>query len=244
MGLKLDGTVWTMTLDPYAPVSLDRAHHGEWSRTSHTSRSSSQSPKMGGSTIWHLRATCKTGWGYRVRSRKSYRDMFLLSSPIAAWAWGERSWSLGDGTFNPRTTPAQVINLHQVVQVSALADDPWRSRPTVQFGFGVLRMLKWHVHWPGYPGERIGIDNAVLVCADHECLVMKHDGTYWRFDVKTKLPNAGAALVIAIQQQIPKPGELEKTRPPGLPEMVCWVDCITIISGGRLDGWKKSPSRG
>jgi hypothetical protein len=26
--------------------------------------------------------------------------------------------------------------------------------------------------------------------------------------------------------------------------VVCWVDCITIITGGRLDRWKKSPSRG
>jgi hypothetical protein len=25
--------------------------------------------------------------------------------------------------------------------------------------------------------------------------------------------------------------------------VVCWVDCITIITGGRRDGWKKSPLR-
>ncbi|MCC6398608.1 MAG: hypothetical protein IT282_16460 [Bacteroidetes bacterium] len=116
--------------------------------------------------------------------------VLALRSDSTVWALDSNVvGELGDGTFVSSEVPVQVKGLTDVVQISA------------QFSYN-LALKKdgsvWFWGFEGREGDQLvyqntpirieGLDNVALICAFGECLVMKRDGTYWRFDVRTRIP--------------------------------------------------------
>ena len=187
--LRSDCTVWRLVLDFFAP----KVSEGPTKVACNVVFINKLLAVTGGGRVFELnRDRFLKGELLDVVavSGDASRHVLALRSDSTVWALDSNVvGELGDGTFVSSEVPVQVKGLTDVVQVSA------------QFSYS-LALKKdgsvWFWGFEGREGDQLvgqntpirieGLDNVALICAYHDCLVMKRDGTYWRFDVRTKLP--------------------------------------------------------
>ena len=117
------------------------------------------------------------------------RHVISLKKDGTVWAWGNNDLGqLGNGTFDNSELPTRVLNLTDIIAISANYDYNLALRKD---GF------VWFWGFEGREGDSLlsqnvpikieHISDAVLICSGYESLVMTKDGTYWIFNVKDKI---------------------------------------------------------
>jgi hypothetical protein len=189
--LRSDGSVRRLKLDFYSPNVVD------------------EPTKIGGvcGVVIMAKSLAVTGDGriYDLAKNQFIQESLVHVSAVAGvpirhalalkidrtvWAWGANDLGqLGEGTFIDSDVPVSVKGLTNVMQVSAFAD----------YNLALKKDgTAWFWGFEGHQDEQLigrntplkieGLDDILLACASHDCLVMKRDGTYWSFDVESKIP--------------------------------------------------------
>jgi len=187
-----DGTTWYIKMDWYSPTIIEGPNIIK------------DIPKI--SSIWkNLAITCD-GLIYDLLSRdyvqttltnlsevsgNRARHVLALKNDGTVWAWGNNDLGqLGNGTLERSELPTQVLNLTNIIAISA------------NYDFNLALKEDGTVWFWGYEGQsgdslvsqnvpiRIEpLSDAVLICSGYENLAMAKDGVYWIFNVKDKIPS-------------------------------------------------------
>jgi alpha-tubulin suppressor-like RCC1 family protein len=187
--LKNDGTLWELNWNWEEPTDWIQPNKLPFSNVSAvtegmilTSRgdikpvnpSYGQQPQFGGlvseyENVKHIA---------HVYNRRSV----ILKADSTVWAWGVGNLGEnGDGTYLTQESPVKVLNLENIIEISATSSYSLALRND-----GTV----WYWGYSGVEnGENTGIavpvqveiDNVASICAGPICMVKKYDGSYWVF---------------------------------------------------------------
>jgi len=188
--LTEDGDVWNMKLDRYTPTIVSGLE------------------KLDGiSKITFLNknyALTKEGKIYDLLSKKIIQDgqynfisisgmdgrhTIVLKDDGTVWAWGHNDLGqLGNGTFEDSSIPMRVLNLTNIISISANFDYNLALRNDGTVWFWGFTPREDNLYSQNIPVLLSNLENVVLINASENNLVMKSDGSYWTFSAAERIP--------------------------------------------------------
>ena len=121
-----------------------------------------------------------------------YRRTVVLKDDGTVWAWGKNSiGQLGDGTFEDRSVPVQVVGLDHIVQISSNFDFNLALREDGTVWFWGFTCAWEEPHDPvgiNTPVRVKNLDHVVSIFASSKSVVLKEDGSYWYFHCEDRNP--------------------------------------------------------
>lgn len=191
--LRDDNTVWYIQLDWYTPTIAE----GPTLMENNTNIAS----------IWKYIAVTSDGLVLNLFSPNYLQDtltnivavsgnpsrhVVVLKKDGTVWAWGKNNFGqLGNGTLENSEVPTQVLNLTDIISISANFDYNLAIRKD-----GTV----WFWGFEGWEGDSLlaqnvpikieQISDAVLICSGYNNLIMTKDNSYWIFNVEDKTPRS------------------------------------------------------
>jgi hypothetical protein len=117
-----------------------------------------------------------------------YRRTVILKRDSTVWAWGQNDYGqLGNGTYENSSTPVQVKDLTDIIDISANYDFnlALKSDGTVWFWGYVGKDQNTNNYRYSTPVKIEAIDNVAVIYAAYPCYFMKNDNTYWYYIPKS-----------------------------------------------------------